>query len=456
MSLIRRVLSAVLPRGAVLLSALTFCGYVMGLLRDRTFAHTFGAGAELDTYNAALVLPELTLDILVVAGLQAAFVPIFTGLRRRDPEAADAFGRTVLTTSIAIAVVALVALFAVAPLTVSIVAPGFDAEHQAVYAQLFRLMCVTMLIFAASFALGEMLVSRQRFISYGLAPVLYNGGIVLGTVLLSSRIGIYGAAVGTVIGAFLHLGIRLLEVWRLHVPLRPALRVRAAAFREYVALALPKTLSQPIEPFTFLFFTSVASGLVAGSVSSVSFARNFQSVPVSLIGVAFSVAAFPVLSAAAAAGDRRGFIRQTATNLVTISLVTTAAAVVLYAIATRVVDYFLAGEAFDAQDVTRTGLVLAAFTLSIPLESMTHLLSRAIYATRNTILPVAASIAGLAVTVVTVELLVPSQGVVALPLGFAAGQGTKVVVLLWAVVVRARTVGGGVDRPNAVASEAGA
>ena len=175
--------------------------------------------------------------------------------------------------------------------------PGFDAAERELYVQLFRIMLVTALIFAASFALGEMLVARQRFLGYGLAPVLYNLGIVLGTVVLSPIIGIYGAAVGTVIGALLHLTVRSLDIRRTDFRFRPRLAVRSRTFVEYVKLSIPKAVSQPIEPLVFLYFTSVASTFVAGSVSAVSFARNFQSVPVSLIGVAFSVAAFPVLSA---------------------------------------------------------------------------------------------------------------------------------------------------------------
>jgi putative peptidoglycan lipid II flippase len=432
---------ALFPRGALLLSALTFGGYLLGLARDRAFARTFGAGSDLDAYNAALVLPELTLNILVVAGLTAAFVPVFTGSRRDDPEAADAFSRTVLTVSILIMAVAVGVLFLIAPATVSFVAPGFDAHQRELYTQLFRLMCLSALVFAASFALGEMLVARQRFLSYGLAPVLYNLGIVLGTILLSSRIGIYGAAAGTLVGASLHLGVRMVEARRIGIRFRPELRVRGAAFHEYLRLSIPKMLSQPIEPLTFLFFTAVASTLVAGSVSAVSFARNFQSVPVSLIGIAFSVAAFPVLSAAVATGDRARYLRLITTNLATITLATTAAAVVLYVLAGTVVRLFLGGEAFDVEDVRTTSLVIGAFTLSIPLESLTHLLSRAIYATHNTIIPVTASIAGLIVTVGIVEILVPGQGIVALPLGFTAGQGLKVVILAAGVVARTRTVG---------------
>lgn len=434
----RRLLDALLPRGALLLSTLTFASYAMGLLRDRTFARTFGAGADLDTYNAALALPELTLDVLVVAGLTSAFVPVFAGARERDTAAADRFSRTVLTAATLLGAVISAVLFVLAPATVQFVAPGFGPEQAAQYTDLFRLMCVTTLIFAVSFALGEMLVARQRFFSYGLASLLYNAGIAGGALLLGPSLGVAGVAVGTVIGALAHLAARVIEAWRIGISFRPSLAIRARSFREFVRLSLPKTVSQPIEPLTFLFFTSTASTLVAGSVTSVSFARNFQSVPVSLIGVAFSVAAFPILSRVAASGDRRAFTRLALTNLATIVLVTTAAAVVVALLATRLIDTFLAGEQFDQEDVNRTALVLIAFAPSIPLESAVQLLARAIYATHNTLLPVIASLAGLAVTVATVELLIGAEGIVALPLGFVTGQAAKVAILAVVFVARAR------------------
>lgn len=433
---IRDLVARLIPRGALLLSTLTLVSYLVGLLRDRTFAHTFGAGSELDAYNAALVLPELILDVLVIAGLSAAFVPLVTRVRREDPEAARGFERTVLTAVVLIMMVADVILFILAPLTVGLVAP--DVAQQARYVELFRVMCVSSLLFAASFALGEMLVARQRFLSYGIAPILYNGGIVLGTVLLAPRFGIFGAAVGTVVGAALHLAVRLLEIRRTEFRFRPRLEVRTTAFREYVRLSIPKMVSQPIEPLTFLYFTWVASQLAAGSVSSVSFARNFQSVPVSLIGVAFSVAAFPVLSAAAAAGDRGRFIRLAITNVVTITLLTTGAAIAMVLVSGTIIRGFLGGGAFDAEDARITTLLAGAFAISVPLESVTQVLSRAIYATRNTLIPASAAVVGLGVAVAAVTLLTPGQGIVALPLGFAAGMGAKVLVLSAGLVFRAR------------------
>jgi putative peptidoglycan lipid II flippase len=423
-----------------LLVALTFASYVMGLLRDRVFARTFGAGSDLDVYNAALVLPELILDVLVIAGLSAAFIPVFARLRREDG-GTDDFARTVLTISVLLMVVVTGVLFVLAPQTVDLVAPGFDAEQRELYTQLFRVMCITAVIFAASFALGEMLVARQRFLAYGLAPVLYNLGIVLGAVFLGPSLGILGAAIGTVIGALMHLGIRCTEIVRTDFRYRPALTIRSSGFRDYVRLALPRAVSAPIEPLTFLYFNRVASTLAVGSITAVSFARNFQSVPVSIIGAAFAVAAFPVLATAVAAGDRPRFVRVVATNFVTIGVLTIGAAIALWLVGGRVIEVFLGGEAFDAEDVATTTLLLGVFAISVPLESLNQLLSRAVYATHNTILAVLASLAGLAVTVASVAGLSESQGIVALPLGFAIGQGARMALLLGALALRIPHVG---------------
>jgi putative peptidoglycan lipid II flippase len=424
----RALLARFLPQGAILLAVLTFASYLAGLVRDRVFARTYGAGPELDAYNAAFVLPELLLDVLVAAGLTAPFVPVFTTLRRDAPRDAGPFAQTVLTLAVAVMGIGSLLLFVAAPATVELIAPGFDDATRALYLDLFRLMLVTPILFAASITLGEILVAERRFLFYALAPILYNVGIVGGTVLLHGRIGVHAAAVGAIVGATLHLGIRLVGMARSGVRLRPRLRLRMPALREFLRLMAPKMLAHPIEPITFLFFTNVASALAAGSVTSVSFARNFQSVPVALVGVAISLAAFPSLSAVWAAGDRAAFGRLVRTNLITISVLTVISAVLLVVLGPLAIRVLLGGGAFDAEDIQVTGTVLAAFALAVPFDALGHLTARGLYATHNTVLPVLASVVGFAVTVGTTVVLVDALGVVAIPLGFAMGTAVRTVL----------------------------
>ncbi|HEX5148389.1 MAG TPA: lipid II flippase MurJ, partial [Candidatus Limnocylindrales bacterium] len=186
----RRLLDRVFPRGAILLSVLSLGYFAMGIIRNRVFANTYGAGAELDAYNAAFRIPEVALDVLVAAGLTAPFVPIFTTLRRHDESGANDFGRTVLTAATVVMAIASAILFVIAPWLAERVGQGFDASTQATYVELLRINCLAQIMFAASICIGEVLVAHRQFLYYALAPILYTGGIILGTVLLSDTLGI--------------------------------------------------------------------------------------------------------------------------------------------------------------------------------------------------------------------------------------------------------------------------
>ncbi len=427
-----------LPRGVAILSALFFVSYVLGLVRDRIFAQTFGASADLDAFIAAFRLPELLFDVLVEAGLAAPFIPILLRLRGDDPDESDRFARTILSLAVVIMGVASLLLLVFAEGTARIVAPGFSGEQRELYVGLFRVMLVTQVLFAASLTLGQVLLAEQRFFWYAVAPLLYNAGIIVGAVVLSDSIGIFGPAVGAVIGAAIHLGSRFIGLRHSRLRVGFEWRVRTPPVREFGRLMLPRMVSQPIEPLIFVFFTSIASSLGEGRVSIVDYARNFQGAPVTLIGVAYAVAAFPVLSAAFADGDRRGFLRRLGSTAISITVLTVGAALGLIVLGELVIRTLFGGGAFGADDVALTAAVLSAFALSVPLESLAHLLNRAIFATHNTLLQVLASLASLGVTVVATLLLLPSVEILAIPLGFTIGQVAKVVLLSLSLAVRLR------------------
>ena len=156
-------------------------------------------------------------------------------------------------------------LFVFAPQTVALIAPGFDADQQAMYVDLFRIMCFTPVIFAASIVLGEILVAEGRFFAYGLAPLLYNGGIVVGTVLFaSSARDLRGGHRG---GRSAHWPTSRSGSSGSSGPgsgRGRASRLRTKGVGEFIRLMIPKMLSHPIEPLTFLYFTALASSLTPG------------------------------------------------------------------------------------------------------------------------------------------------------------------------------------------------
>jgi len=418
-----------IPGGAAILTVTSFASYAMGLFRDRLFARSFGAGPELDAYNASFIIPDLLLNIFVAGALAAAFIPVFSSLiGEKNKKQAHELANSVINSALLIMIFSGIAVFVLAPALSHVVAPGFSDASRSTLVNLMRLMVVSPIIFAISNSLGGMLVGYRRFLFYGLSPILYNLGIIIGTFFLAEKIGIYGVALGTIAGAILHLAIRVLGMKG--VDFRYVKKISFTGdFKTVIRLMIPKMFGHPVELVTFWGFTAIASTLGPGNITVLNFARNFQSVPVSLFGIAFATAILPALSQLAAKKDFKEYKVQFFRALKGILALTIFSALFIFFTKVFIIRLFLGGGAFSEPDILLTASVLGIFTLSIPLESTNHLLARSFYALKNTVIPVTVSILALGIAVSFGYVLAGYIGILALPLAFSIGSLFKMTTL---------------------------
>ncbi len=427
-----------LPGGAAALTILSFASYGLGLVRDRLFATTFGAGSQLDAYNASFIIPDLLLNIFVASALAAAFIPVFSGLlAKKSTKEAHELANSIINSALLVMFISGILVFIFAPVLTRLVAPGFSGEHRLLLANLMRIMVLSPVIFALSNALGGMLVGYRRFVFYGLSPVFYNLGIILGTFFLASRIGIYGVAVGTIIGALFHLGIRIIGMRNIGFVYKRSISI-SEHFKTIIRLMIPKMFGHPVELVTFWGFTAIASTLGTGNITVLNFARNFQSVPVSLFGIAFATSIFPVLSELAAKEDFHEYRTQFFRTLKGILALTVVSAIVMYLVRVFIIRLLLGGGAFSESDIILTASTLGVFTLAIPTESINHLLARSFYALKNTVIPTVVSILGLVIAVAGGYFFSSQIGVIALPLAFFFGSVFKMFTLFTLLHLRVK------------------
>jgi putative peptidoglycan lipid II flippase len=169
-------------------------------------------------------------------------------------------------------------------------------------------------------------------------------------------------------------------------------------------------------------------------------------VPVSLIGIAFSLAVFPTLSAAYADRDPSTFRAVLRQNLVTIGVLTTLAAIALFVGSGLLVRVLLGGGRFGPDAIAQTAPIVAAFALSVPFDALAYPLSRGLYATHDTIRQVVASFVGFGTVLGASTVLAPALGLVAIPIGYAIGMAVKDALLAVFLAQRMR-------RLSSVASE---
>ena len=419
-----------IPAGSIILGVTTLASYGAGLLRDRIFAQTFGASRTLDAYNAAFLLPDLLFNILIASGIAAAFVPILTELLKSDGKRASEYVNTMITGAMGTMALAAGVIMLFAGKISILIAPGFQPQDQILVAQLLRYLALSPIIFGASNTLGALLVVKRRFLYYGLSPVLYNLGIIGGAVFLAPQFGIVGVAMGTVIGALLHLLIRVFDVMRSGFKFKLSFHPTTPEFRKTILLMIPKMFGHPVELAMFWIFTVIASTLKPGSVAILSFARNFQSVPVSLIGITIATTTFPILAQAITDHSLEQFRKILKRSFLIIFLGSALAAVIIFIIREPLIRIVFGGGAFGEESIVRTALTLGIFTLAIPTESLVQLMARAFYATKNTTIPVVFGVVGFIISTSAAFYLVPRFDIVALPFAFFLASATELLLLL--------------------------
>lgn len=416
-------------RGSGILAFTTIIAYALGLLRDRMLAHTFGASATLSAYEAGFIVPDLIQNIFVAASLSAAFVPIcMEFFVRGDERGSDDFVSTVLNGSLMLVGVVGLAAYIFAPAISRIVVPGFDAGARDMYLNLTRLLLLTPIIFAISNTLGSILVTRQKFFWYGSAAALYNLGTIFGVVFLAPHYGIMGVAYGTLSGALIHVAARVIGLIGHGIHYGFSFRI-TDYYRRFWRLMLPKMLGQPVEQLTTFGFTAIATTISAGGVVVLTFAQNFQAMPINVIGVALATTAFPLLSLASAGNNREEFRRHLMFTTKVILAIAIPATLLMFILRHFIIGLIFGGGQFSPEAVALTASTLGIFTLSITTECITSVLARGFYSLKNSVTPVTLSLIGLGIAVGTGYLFSRTYGVPGLALGYFAGSVFKVIML---------------------------
>ena len=92
--MIKRILhtkTSKIPIAAFILVLSSFGSAVLGLLRDRLLAGSFGASDELDIYYTSFRIPDFINMVLIMGAISAAIIPIFTFYWAKDKEDAKEF-----------------------------------------------------------------------------------------------------------------------------------------------------------------------------------------------------------------------------------------------------------------------------------------------------------------------------------------------------------------------------
>lgn len=409
--MVRRVFNFVyrevrgLHQAAYILALFAFGSQILAIVRDRLLAHTFGAGIELDLYYAAFRVPDLL--FVLFASVLSIYVLLPFVNRFTETQGSDA-GRAVLSQVFSIFLVLYIfiagtlALFA--PLYVPYLFPGFT-EQADTLVLLQRILLLQPLLLGVSTLCGVVTQMNHRFVLFAVSPLLYNIGIILGIVLLYPVVGLAGLVYGVVVGALGHLLVQVPFVRGSRYSFGLTARIDRQLLLRILSVSIPRALTLSVNQIVLLILMGMASFMALGSVSVFQFAFNLQSVPLAIIGMSYSVAAFPTLSYLFAKQDQAGFNAQLLTALRHIIFWSIPVIGLVVVLRAQIVRVLLGSGEFDWGDTRLTAAMLAIFVLSLFAQAILLLLIRAFYAGGKTLVPLLVALLSAGVSVVLAFVL---------------------------------------------------
>jgi putative peptidoglycan lipid II flippase len=390
-------------QSAGIVMASVLASRLLGFFRDWTVAHQIGSSAVTDAYYAAFTLPDF-LNYLVAGGsLSLTFIPVFSKYAAADQreEAWHVFS-TVITLMGLVLVGLVVAGEIFAPQLLNVIVPGFAPAEKAHAIFLTRLMMPAQICFYLGGILAAVQYAQARFVVPSLAPIIYNTGIILGGVLLSSRVGITGFAVGVLGGAL--VGNFLLQIygaWRVGARFRPNLDVRHPGFRLFVKLSIPIMLALSLVFTDDWIIRWFGSYLQAASITWLTYAKTLMRVPLGVVGQAAAVASFPFLAQLYSEGKFDELNRALNSTLKGVLLLLVPISALTIAESRPLVYFVFSHTRLRPPDLNATAATLVFFSLGMFAWGVQNILARGFYATRDTLTP---AVVGTVLTFLTLPL----------------------------------------------------
>lgn len=387
-----------------------------GFVRLRFFSFYLGVGPQADAFNLALRIPNMLQNLLGEGVLSASFIPVYARLRAggQDREAAEVAGAVLGLAALAASLIVLLGVLA-APVLVELLAPGFDTGTKVLTVRILRILFPGAgLMVVSAWCLG-VLNSHGRFLLSYVSPVIWNLAMIVVMVAIGAQSTrddlVIAVAWASVLGSALQVGIQWPAVRSALGSVLPSFGRENANVRTVLRNFLPVVVGRGITQIAGFLDSIIASFLVEGSVSIISYAQLIYMLPVSLFGMSVSAAELPAMSGEASddeAGAERIRMRLRV-GLARIFYFVVPSAVAFIVLGDHIARVVLQGGAFGGGEVQWQWMALAGAGVGILAATRGRLYASALYALQD-----ARSPQRYAVTRVTLSLVLGGGAVYAL------------------------------------------
>jgi putative peptidoglycan lipid II flippase len=400
---------------------------VVGLIREVIASALFGQGLQTSAFTIASQIPNLLANLFAQAALSAAFVPVFTDLLEQGKKR-EAF--RLASSLLWIILLALGALTLIGIALAGVILPAFSGTNfdGDLAGLLTQIMFPVVLVLGLTGLLVGILQSYDEFSLPAFAPVVWNGVIIAGTLLLHNdfKNGVEAYSIAWLIATVVQMLLVIYALRRIDFRLSFDLDWHDPLVREVFALMLPVTVGLGIVNLDALINSSfgalVHTDPAGEGPRAIQNAFLIYMLPQGIFSVAITTVLFPTLSRQAARRDARSMRHSLASGIRQINVLLIPCAVGLLLLARPIVQLLLQHHRFTAVDTRYCALALRWFAVSLPFSGINLLMTRTFFALKRPWIPARLAAINMAVDIVVSVVLYKPLGIAGLVIGTAAAN----------------------------------
>lgn len=377
---------------AIIITLANIMSSVAGLIRERLlisyFFDTVESRQALEAFQIAFQLPDALFQLMVLGAVSAAFIPIFSQLKKSSDQEAFQMTNSVMTwTIIGFTFIGLIIFTFADQLNLWRTGDQFTADQLIIASQLTRIFLLAQLFFAISNFISGMLQAQQRFILPAIAPIFYNLGIIGGVAVFYSQFGIYSAGIGVLLGAIIHMSIQLPLAVHLGYRFHPSLDLKAPGVKTLFKLMPPRMASYAINEVQNLSLAFFATSMGNLSFLVIRLAMRLMVIPIRLFGVPIGQASLAFLAAETNPENLPKFRSLLIQSLNQVSFVALPATILLLILRVPIVRLVFGTSNLPWETTLATAKILAIITISITAQALIQIVIRAFHALNDTKTP---------------------------------------------------------------------
>ncbi|HOI60130.1 MAG TPA: murein biosynthesis integral membrane protein MurJ [Candidatus Pacearchaeota archaeon] len=379
-------------KATVVIAVFVVFSKILGLIRDRLLASTFGASAELDIYFASFRIPDLIYSIVLAGGVLVSLLPLFSDYFQKNKEESWKLINSVINIFSLILIVIAIFIFIFTSTIVKILLPEIDPMFLNTAVNLTRILFMSVFFFGLSSIFSTVLNYFNRFLIYSIAPVLYTLSIVLSILFLSSIFGIYAPAIGVVVGSFLHFFIQFYVSLKYGYKYKFVLDFKFKGIKDFFKLLFPRIISAAASQLNLTMITIIAGTIAVGSITYFNLADNLRFLPIGLIGISFATAVFPSLSKSITDKNMLEFCTNLRRVLQDILYLALPISILTFVMRDLIVNIIYGVGQFSGEAVSVTSACLGIFALSLIFQCLEPTILRAFFSIKDSKTPAIISI----------------------------------------------------------------